>query len=76
FKLRLELRRFAMDSARQDQSSRDSLQSVRSELMKIAQSYAPMVSSPEEQAKYDEIMSSIGTYNQKIDEFLTLSTTG
>ena len=76
FKLRLELRRFAMDSARQDQSSRDSLQSVRSELMKIAQSYASMVSSPEEQAKYDEVMSSIGTYNQKIDEFLTLSTTG
>ncbi|UHH28032.1 methyl-accepting chemotaxis protein [Pseudomonas veronii] len=76
FKLRLELRRFAMDSARQDQSSRDSLQSIRSELMKIAQSYAPMVSSPEEQAKYDEVMSSIGTYNQKIDEFLALSTTG
>ena len=76
FKLRLELRRFAMDSAREGQSSLDSLQSVRSELMKIAQSYAVMVSSPEEQAKYDEVMSGIATYNQKIDEFLTLSTTG
>ena len=64
YKLRLELRRFAMDSARQNQSSRDKIQSVRSDLMKTAESYAPMVSSSEEQAKYDEIMSSIGTYNQ------------
>ena len=75
YKLRLDLRRFAIDSSRDDQSSRDQLQSTRADLLKVAESYAPMVSSPEEQAKYDEVMSSIRLYNQKVDEFLVLSTT-
>jgi methyl-accepting chemotaxis protein len=75
YKLRLELRRFSVDSARHDQSSRDKVQSVRSELNQIAERYAPLVSSPEERILYDQVLSGIRSYNQKVDEFLALSAT-
>lgn len=76
YKLRLELRNFAMDHNRQSQGAQDKVQSSRSDLAKLADGYAPLVSSPEEQAKYDEILSGLRGYNQKVDEFLTLSATG
>lgn len=75
YKLRLELRNFAMDNNRQSQGAQDKIQSSRSDLIKLADSYAPLVSGPEEQAKYDEILSGIRGYNQKVDEFLALSAT-
>jgi len=75
YKLRLELRSFAMDAARQTQGSQDKIQSLRADLTKVAESYAPMVSSPEEQAIFDQVLSGVRVYNQKVDEFLALPTT-
>lgn len=75
YKLRLELRSFAMDWARQDQGARDKIQSLRLNLTKTSESYAPLVSSPEEQAKYDEVLSGIRAYSQKVDAFLAFSST-
>ncbi len=73
--LRLELRNFAMDSAKQDQGSRDKLQSVRANLITAVERYAPLVSSPDEKVVYDAAFNGIRDYNQKADEFLKLSTT-
>jgi methyl-accepting chemotaxis protein len=75
YKLRLDLRSFTMDGISRDQGSLDKIQSIRLNLTKIAESYAPFVSSAEEQAKYDEVLSGIRAYSQKVDELLGLSTT-
>nr|WP_256671152.1 methyl-accepting chemotaxis protein [Pseudomonas sp. IB20] len=75
YKLRLELRNFAMDAARQNPGSLEKIRSLRADLIKVAESYAPMVSSPEEQAKYDQALSSIRSYDQKVDAFLGFSST-
>jgi methyl-accepting chemotaxis protein len=70
YKLRLDLRRFAMETTRQDPASLEKLKSVRAEVLEVAERYAPLVSSPEEQAKYNEALSGIKNYIQKTDEFL------
>ncbi|WP_426120585.1 MULTISPECIES: methyl-accepting chemotaxis protein [unclassified Pseudomonas] len=70
YKLRLDLRRFAMEATRQDPASLEKLKSVRAQALEVAERYAPLVSSPEEQAKYNEALSGIKNYIQKTDEFL------
>jgi len=70
YKLRLDLRRFAMEATRQDPASLEKLKSVRAQALEIAERYAPLVSSPEEQVKYNEVLSGIKNYVQKTDEFL------
>ncbi|WP_443695965.1 methyl-accepting chemotaxis protein [Pseudomonas sp.] len=70
YKLRLDLRRFAMEATRQDPASFEKLKSVRAQALEVAERYAPLVSSPEEQAKYNEALSGIKNYIQKTDEFL------
>ena len=75
YKLRVELRRFAMDSARQEPSSLQMLKDVRSQSQKLADSYAPMVSSPQERAIYDSLLNGIRTYNEGMDNLLARSAT-
>ncbi|MPQ82727.1 methyl-accepting chemotaxis protein [Pseudomonas sp. MAFF 730085] len=75
YKLRLELRRFGMDRASQTSNSDQQLKDMRSQALKMAESYAPMVSGPEEQALYDSVMQGIHTYSQEIDELLSRSPT-
>ena len=75
YKLRLELRRFAMDRASQRPNADQKLNEVRSQALKVAESYAPMVSSPEEKAIYDAVMKGINTYSQEVDVLVTRSAT-
>ncbi|WP_408003316.1 methyl-accepting chemotaxis protein [Pseudomonas fildesensis] len=70
YKLRLDLRRYAMDIGRQDPASLEKLKATRKEALDIAERYGPLVSSPEEQAKYNEAFTAIKNYSQKMDEFL------
>ncbi|XVO85490.1 methyl-accepting chemotaxis protein [Pseudomonas palleroniana] len=70
YKLRLDLRRYAMEYGAKDPASLEKVKAVRDEALQVADSYAPMVSSPEEQAKYNELLSDIKNYSQKMDEFL------
>jgi len=76
YKLRLELRNFAMDVVMKTQGSPETIQSIRADLTKVTERYAAMVSSAEEQAKYDEVLSGIRSYNQQVDGFLALAATG
>ena len=70
YKLRLDLRRFAMESDHQDPASLEKLKSIRAAALEVAERYAPLVSGPEEEAKYKQAMSGIKNYVQKTDEFL------
>ncbi|NCE86182.1 methyl-accepting chemotaxis protein [Pseudomonas palleroniana] len=70
YKLRLDLRRYAMEYGAKDPASLEKVKAVRDEALQVADSYAPMVSSPEEQAKYNEVLTNIKSYSQKMDEFL------
>lgn len=75
YKLRLEIRRFAMDSARQEPASIEKLTSARAEVNKLAESYAPFVSSPQEQAKYTEMLSAIRSYGDNVEGLITRAST-
>jgi methyl-accepting chemotaxis protein len=75
YKLRLDLRRFVMEIPRHDPASIEKLKSVRADALEIAERYAPLVSSPEEQAKYNEVLGGIKNYSQKMDEFLAQAST-
>jgi len=75
YKLRLDLRRYAMDISRQDPASLEKLKATRTEALDIAERYGPLVSGPEEQAKYNEALASIKNYSQKMDEFLAQAST-
>ncbi|WP_425262152.1 methyl-accepting chemotaxis protein [Pseudomonas marginalis] len=70
YKLRLDLRRYAMETTRQDPASLEKLKATRTEVLDVAERYALLVSSPEEQGKYNEAFTSIKNYGQKMDEFL------
>lgn len=70
YKLRLDLRRFAMESDHQAPASLEKLKSIRAAALEVAERYAPLVSGPEEEAKYKQAMSGIKNYVQKTDEFL------
>ena len=70
YKLRLDLRRYAMETFRQDLASLEQLKSARTQVLEVAGRYAPLVSSPEEQAKYNEALTGIKNYSQKMDEFI------
>ncbi len=74
-KLRLDLRRYAMDIGRQIRPPlRSSKRRARKPLIS-AERYAPLVSSPKEQAKYNDALTGIKNYSQKMDEFLARSST-
>lgn len=75
YKLRLDLRRYAMDISRQDPASLEKLKATRTEALDVAERYGPLVSGPEEQAKYNEALASIKNYSQKMDEFLAQAST-
>ena len=70
YKLRLELRRYAMEYADKNPASLDKLNAVRSEVLQVAERYGPLVASPEERTKYNEALTEIKNYTQKMDEFL------
>ncbi|MBY8944960.1 methyl-accepting chemotaxis protein [Pseudomonas sp. SH10-3B] len=75
YKLRLDLRRYAMDIGRQDPASLEKLKATRTEALDVAARYAPLVSGPEEQAKYNDALNGIKNYSQKMDEFLAQAST-
>ena len=75
YKLRLDLRRYAMDISRQDPASLEKLKATRTEALDVAERYGPLVSSPEEQAKYNDALTGIKNYSQKMDEFLAPAST-
>lgn len=75
YKLRLDLRRYAMDISRQDPASLEKLKATRTEALDVAERYGPLVSSPEEQAKYNDALTGIKNYSQKMDEFLAQAST-
>jgi methyl-accepting chemotaxis protein len=75
YKLRLDLRRYAMDISRQDPASLEKLKATRTEALEIAERYGPLVSGPEEQAKYNDALTGIKNYSQKMDEFLAQAST-
>ncbi|BDB20589.1 methyl-accepting chemotaxis protein [Pseudomonas sp. CYM-20-01] len=70
YKLRLDLRRYAMEYADKDPASLEKLKAVRAEVLQVAEHYGALVSSPEERTKYDQALSEIKNYSQKMDEFL------
>lgn len=75
YKLRLDLRRYAMDIGRQDPASLEKLKATRTQALDVAERYAPLVSDPEEQAKYNDALNGIKNYSQKMDEFLAQAST-
>ncbi|MFL6877771.1 methyl-accepting chemotaxis protein [Pseudomonas marginalis] len=75
YKLRLDLRRYVMDISRQDPASLEKLKATRTEALDVAERYGPLVSSPEEQAKYNDALTGIKNYSQKMDEFLAQAST-
>ena len=75
YKLRLDLRRYAMDISRQDPASLEKLKATRTEALDVAERYGPLVSGPEEQAKYNDALTGIKNYSQKMDEFLAQAST-
>ena len=75
YKLRLDLRRYAMDIGRQDPASLEKLKATRTEALDLAERYGPLVSSPEERAKYNDALTGIKNYSQKMDEFLVQAST-
>ncbi|KTB58575.1 methyl-accepting chemotaxis protein [Pseudomonas allii] len=70
YKLRLDLRRYAMEYADKDPASLEKLKAVRAEVLQVAEHYGTLVTSPEERTKYDQALSEIKNYSQKMDEFL------
>jgi methyl-accepting chemotaxis protein len=70
YKLRLELRRFAMDSARQEAGSVQKLKNASSDAIKLAESYAPFVSTAEEQSRYTEVLNGMQSYGRNMDDLI------
>jgi len=70
YKLRLELRRFAMDSARQEAGSVQKLKDASSDAIKLAESYAPFVSTAEEQSRYTEVLNGMQSYGRNMDDLI------
>ena len=75
YKLRLDLRRYAMEYADKDPASLEKLNAVRTEVLQVAERYGPLVSSPEERTKFNEALTEIKNYSQKMDEFLAQAST-
>lgn len=71
-KLRLELRRFALDANRLSSTSVGAVKEASSALVKVSNEYASFVSSPEEKNKYDQVIRDIQAYNLKVDELLAM----
>jgi len=71
-KLRLELRRFALDDNRLSSTSIGAVKEAKTTLVKVTEDYAKYISSPEEKNKYDEVVRGIEGYNAKVDELLAM----
>ncbi|CAM3117615.1 methyl-accepting chemotaxis protein [Pseudomonas gessardii] len=71
-KLRLELRRFALDDNRLSSTSIGSVKEAETTLVKMTEDYVKYISSPEEKNKYDEVVRGIEEYNVKVDELLAM----
>ena len=71
-KLRLELRRFALDDNRLSSTSVGAVKEASNALVKVTNDYAPFVSSAEEKNKYDQVVRDIQAYNLKVNELLAM----
>ena len=71
-KLRLELRRFALDDNRLSPTSVGAVKEASTALVKVTNDYAKFVSSAEEKNKYDQVVRDIQAYNLKVDELLAM----
>ena len=70
YNLRLDLRRFAIDRARQEPASVQRLRDFSLQTIKLAGSYAPFASTPEEQSKYTEMLDGMRVYNEKVEDLI------
>jgi len=72
---RLDGRRFVMDEDRQSKSSQDKLAALKTTLSQETEKYAPMVSSPEEKQRYDQVVANVRTYQDLLDQLVVMSQT-
>ncbi|WP_263390735.1 methyl-accepting chemotaxis protein [Pseudomonas caricapapayae] len=70
---RLDARRFVMDDDRRSAESMNKLNGLKNSLLQNADTYGPLVSSPEEDA-YRKVKADAVAYIAKIDELVELST--
>ncbi|SHM50787.1 methyl-accepting chemotaxis protein [Pseudomonas asturiensis] len=70
---RLDARRFVMDEDRQSAESVNKLNGLKKNLLQATDTYAAMVSSPEEEQAYRKVKNDAQAYIGKIDELVELS---
>ena len=68
---RLDARRFVMDEDRLSSASLAKINALKDTLDKTTRDYAPLVSSPEEAAIYQQVESDVAGYISKIDELIS-----
>nr|WP_122391579.1 methyl-accepting chemotaxis protein [Pseudomonas syringae group genomosp. 7] len=71
---RLDARRFVMDDDRRSAESMNKLNGLKNSLLQNADTYGPLVSSPEEEDAYRKVTADAVAYIAKIDELVELST--
>ncbi|KTB73095.1 chemotaxis protein [Pseudomonas sp. ICMP 3272] len=70
---RLDARRFVMDDDRRSSESMNKLTGLKNSLLQEADTYGPLVSSPEEEEAYRKVKTDASAYIAKIDELVELS---
>ncbi|BCS44889.1 chemotaxis protein [Pseudomonas amygdali pv. tabaci str. ATCC 11528] len=70
---RLDARRFVMDDDRRSSESMNKLTGLKNSLLQEADTYGPLVSSPEEEEAYRKVKADASAYIAKIDELVELS---
>ncbi|KWS98435.1 putative methyl-accepting chemotaxis protein [Pseudomonas savastanoi] len=70
---RLDARRFVMDDDRRSPESMNKLTGLKNSLLQEADTYGPLVSSPEEEEAYRKVKADASAYIAKIDELVELS---
>ncbi|MCR8718308.1 methyl-accepting chemotaxis protein [Pseudomonas syringae] len=70
---RLDARRFVMDDQRQAAESVNKLNGLKNTLLQTADTYGPLVSSPQEEQVWKQVKADALAYSDKIDQLVELS---